>query len=32
MHLVAAAVCWIIAALIWVIRVIPKVTIAEPEE
>jgi uncharacterized protein involved in response to NO len=32
MHLVAAAVCWIIAALIWVVRVIPKVTIFEPEE
>ena len=32
MHLVAAAVCWIIAALIWTVRVIPKVTIAEPEE
>jgi uncharacterized protein involved in response to NO len=31
-HLVAAAVCWIIAALIWVVRVIPKVTIFEPEE
>ncbi len=31
-HLVAAAACWIIAAIIWVIRVIPKVTIAEPEE
>lgn len=30
-HLVAAAVCWIIAALIWIGRVIPKVTIAEPE-
>ena len=31
-HLTAAAVCWIIAALIWIVRVIPKVTIAEPEE
>ena len=32
MHLIAAAVCWIVAALIWSVRVIPKVTIAEPEE
>jgi uncharacterized protein involved in response to NO len=32
LHLIAAAVCWIIAALIWIVRVIPKVTIAEPEE
>jgi uncharacterized protein involved in response to NO len=31
-HLVAAAVCWLVAALIWAIRVIPKVTIAEPEK
>jgi uncharacterized protein involved in response to NO len=31
-HLVAAAVCWLVAALIWIVRVIPKVTIAEPEE
>jgi hypothetical protein len=32
MHLMAAAICWIIAALIWMIRVIPKVTIVESEE
>lgn len=31
-HLIAAAVCWIIATLIWIVRVIPKVTIVEPEE
>lgn len=31
-HLVAAAACWLLAALIWTGRVIPKVTIAEPEE
>jgi len=31
MHLVAAAICWLVAALIWVVRVIPKVTTAEPE-
>ena len=31
-HLVAAAACWIIGALIWIVRVIPKVTIAEPEQ
>ena len=32
MHLVAAAVCWLLAALIWTVCVIPKVTIAEAEE
>ena len=32
MHLVAAATCWLIAALIWMVRVVPKVTIAEPEQ
>jgi uncharacterized protein involved in response to NO len=32
MHLVAAAICWLIATLIWMIKVVPKVTIAEPEE
>ena len=31
-HLVAAAVCWIIAVLIWIVRVIPKVTIVQPAE
>jgi uncharacterized protein involved in response to NO len=30
-HLVAAAICWLIAALLWIVRVTPKVTIAEPE-
>ena len=30
-HLVAAAICWLIAALVWIVRVLPKVTIAEPE-
>jgi uncharacterized protein involved in response to NO len=30
-HLVAAAICWLLAALIWSVRVIPKVTAAEPE-
>ena len=32
MHLVAAAACWLLAALIWSVRVIGKVVIAEPEE
>jgi uncharacterized protein involved in response to NO len=31
MHLIAAAICWLIAALIWIARVIPKVTIVESE-
>ncbi|SRR6266540_2170870 len=31
-HLVAAAACWLLAALIWTVRVIPKAAIAEPEE
>lgn len=30
-HLLAAAICWLIAALIWAIKVLPKVLIAEPE-
>jgi uncharacterized protein involved in response to NO len=30
-HLVAAATCWLLAALIWTVRVTPKVTIVEPE-
>jgi uncharacterized protein involved in response to NO len=30
-HLVAAAACWLLAALIWTIRVIPKVAVVEPE-
>jgi uncharacterized protein involved in response to NO len=32
MHLVAAAICWIIAALIWTVQVIPKMMVVEPEE
>jgi hypothetical protein len=32
MHLVAAAACWILAALIWTVCVIPKVAVVEPEE
>jgi uncharacterized protein involved in response to NO len=32
LHLVAAAVCWIIGALIWTLRVIPKVVVVDPEE
>lgn len=30
-HLLAAAICWLLAALIWSIKVLPKVLIAEPE-
>lgn len=30
-HLVAAAICWLVAALIWAIKVLPKVAIADPE-
>ena len=32
MHLVAAAICWLVGVLIWMVRVVPKVTVAEPEE
>lgn len=31
-HLLAAAICWLAAALIWIVRVIPKVTIVDFEE
>jgi uncharacterized protein involved in response to NO len=31
-HLVAAAICWLIAALLWMVKVIPKVVIPDPEE
>jgi uncharacterized protein involved in response to NO len=31
-HLVAGALCWIVAMLIWMVKVLPKVTVAEPEE
>ena len=30
-HLIAAAICWLAGAFIWIARVIPKVTIAEAE-
>jgi uncharacterized protein involved in response to NO len=30
-HLLGAAICWLIAALIWIIKVIPKVRISEGE-
>lgn len=30
-HLLAAAICWLAASLIWMIKVIPKVTITEEE-
>jgi uncharacterized protein involved in response to NO len=31
-HLIAGAISWIIAMLIWMVKVLPKVTQAEPEE
>ncbi|MBA2586774.1 MAG: NnrS family protein [Chthoniobacterales bacterium] len=31
LHLVAAAVCWLVATFIWMVKVIPKVAIAEQE-
>lgn len=30
-HLLGAAICWLIASLIWMIKVIPKVTISEED-
>jgi hypothetical protein len=30
-HLLAAAICWLAASLIWIIKVLPKVTITEEE-
>lgn len=30
-HLLGAAICWLIASLIWMIKVIPKVTISEQD-
>lgn len=32
LHLVSAAVCWLVAALIWMGKVLPKVVIVEAEE
>ena len=29
-HLIWAAICWLIAAVIWIVKVIPKVAVAEP--
>ncbi len=31
MHLVGAAICWAVGTLIWLARVIPKITMIEPE-
>ena len=30
-HLIGAAICWLLAAAIWISNVIPKVAVAEPE-
>ncbi|MEO6970951.1 MAG: NnrS family protein [Chthoniobacterales bacterium] len=32
LHLLAAAICWLVAALVWMLKVLPKVAIAEPEK
>jgi uncharacterized protein involved in response to NO len=32
LHLLSAATCWLVAAFIWMVKVIPNVVIAEPEE
>jgi hypothetical protein len=29
--LLGAAICWLAASLIWMIKALPKVTISEPE-
>jgi hypothetical protein len=31
MHLIGAAICWLVGTLIWLARVIPKITMIEPE-
>src|SRR3954467_7314474 len=30
-HLIGAAICWLVAAAIWIIKVIPKVRTVEPD-
>jgi hypothetical protein len=30
-YLLGAAICWLIASLIWMIKVIPKITISEED-
>jgi uncharacterized protein involved in response to NO len=30
-HLLAAAICWLVAEIIWIIKLIPKVTVSEEE-
>jgi hypothetical protein len=32
LHLLSAATCWLVAAFIWMVKVIPNVAVAEPEE
>ena len=32
LHLLSAAACWLVAAFVWMVKVIPKVVVAEPEE
>ena len=31
LHLVGAAICWLVATFIWMVKVIPKVATADPE-
>ena len=31
LHLVAGAICWLVAALVWMMKVLPKVGISESE-
>lgn len=30
-HLLSAAICWLVASLVWMVEVVPKVAISEPE-
>jgi|SRR5450755_734753 uncharacterized protein involved in response to NO len=32
LHLLSAAICWLVAAFIWMVKVIPKVATADPED
>jgi uncharacterized protein involved in response to NO len=32
LHLLGAAICWLVAAFIWMVKVIPKVATADPED
>ncbi len=32
LHLVAGAICWLAASLVWMLKVLPKIALAEPED